>query len=89
MFVDVVSPLQPPFCGGSRDKIQNKIVKDKMKLPAFLSSEAHSLLKAVITSPHKIFIFIILQQFIIIIYILYDYLVQLCSTSPLHLKLLL
>ncbi|ESW12061.1 hypothetical protein PHAVU_008G081400 [Phaseolus vulgaris] len=39
---------KPPFCGGSRDKIQNKIVKDKMKLPAFLSSEAHSLLKALL-----------------------------------------
>lgn len=41
---------KPPFCGGSRDKIQHKIVKDKMKLPAFLSSEAHSLLKGVSTS---------------------------------------
>ncbi|KAK7374090.1 hypothetical protein VNO80_07516 [Phaseolus coccineus] len=39
---------KPPFCGGSRDKIQNKIVKDKIKLPAFLSSEAHSLLKALL-----------------------------------------
>ncbi|CAJ1812290.1 unnamed protein product [Sphenostylis stenocarpa] len=39
---------KPPFCGGSRDKIQQKIVKDKMKLPAFLSSEAHSLLKALL-----------------------------------------
>lgn len=40
--------LQPPFIGGNRQKIQQKIIKDKMKLPAFLSSEAHSLLKAVI-----------------------------------------
>ncbi|QCE12120.1 non-specific serine/threonine protein kinase [Vigna unguiculata] len=39
---------KPPFCGGSRDKIQQKIVKDKIKLPAFLSSEAHSLLKALL-----------------------------------------
>jgi len=61
MFVDVFSPpLQPPFCGGSRDKIQQKIVKDKIKLPAFLSSEAHSLLKAVITTPQKLFSLIVL-----------------------------
>lgn len=39
--------LQPPFVGGNRDKVQQKIVKDKIKLPAFLSSEAHSLLKGV------------------------------------------
>ncbi|KAI3677794.1 hypothetical protein L6452_37064 [Arctium lappa] len=39
---------QPPFCGGNREKIQQKIVKEKMKLPAFLSSEAHSLLKALL-----------------------------------------
>ncbi|XP_020237194.1 serine/threonine-protein kinase AtPK1/AtPK6 [Cajanus cajan] len=39
---------KPPFCGGSRDKIQQKIVKDKMKLPAYLSSEAHSLLKGLL-----------------------------------------
>ncbi|KAK4377425.1 hypothetical protein RND71_003721 [Anisodus tanguticus] len=35
---------KPPFTG-NRQKIQQKIVKDKLKLPAFLSSEAHSLLK--------------------------------------------
>lgn len=39
--------LQPPFTGGNRQKIQQKIIKDKIKLPAFLSSEAHSLLKGV------------------------------------------
>nr|KAJ0197100.1 hypothetical protein LSAT_V11C700369160 [Lactuca sativa] len=33
--------------GGNRQKIQEKIVKDKIKLPGFLSSEAHSLLKGV------------------------------------------
>jgi p70 ribosomal S6 kinase len=38
---------RPPFLGGNRDKIQQKIIKDKIKLPAFLSSEAHSLLKGV------------------------------------------
>ncbi|KVH94984.1 AGC-kinase, C-terminal, partial [Cynara cardunculus var. scolymus] len=56
-FSDVFGPLnesgcqdsdnaEPPFRGGNREKIQQKIVKEKMKLPAFLSSEAHSLLKA-------------------------------------------
>ncbi|OIW07442.1 hypothetical protein TanjilG_19283 [Lupinus angustifolius] len=39
---------KPPFCGGNREKIQQKIVKDKMKMPAFLSSEAHSLLKGLL-----------------------------------------
>ncbi|XP_057801091.1 serine/threonine-protein kinase AtPK2/AtPK19-like [Salvia miltiorrhiza] len=39
---------KPPFVGGNRDKIQQKIIKDKVKLPAFLSSEAHSLLKALL-----------------------------------------
>lgn len=39
--------LQPPFIGGNREKIQQKIVKDKIKLPTFLTSEAHSLLKGV------------------------------------------
>nr|DAD38595.1 TPA_asm: hypothetical protein HUJ06_012917 [Nelumbo nucifera] len=38
---------KPPFIGGNREKIQQKIIKDKIKLPAFLSSEAHSLLKGV------------------------------------------
>ncbi|CAH1430918.1 unnamed protein product [Lactuca virosa] len=39
---------QPPFHGGNKDKVQKKIVKDKMKLPAFLSSEAHALLKGLL-----------------------------------------
>lgn len=38
---------QPPFTG-SRDKIQQRIIKEKIKLPAFLSSEAHSLLRALL-----------------------------------------
>ncbi|KAK9920213.1 hypothetical protein M0R45_028771 [Rubus argutus] len=38
---------KPPFTG-NRQKIQQKIVKDKIKLPTFLSSEAHSLLKALL-----------------------------------------
>ncbi|XP_024991308.1 serine/threonine-protein kinase AtPK2/AtPK19-like [Cynara cardunculus var. scolymus] len=39
---------KPPFRGGNRQKIQQKIVKDKLKLPTFLSSEAHSLLKGLL-----------------------------------------
>ncbi|XP_077239308.1 serine/threonine-protein kinase AtPK2/AtPK19-like [Tasmannia lanceolata] len=39
---------KPPFCSGNRGKIQQKIIKDKIKLPAFLSSEAHSLLKGLL-----------------------------------------
>lgn len=38
---------KPPFTG-SRDKIQQRIIKEKIKLPAFLSSEAHSLLRALL-----------------------------------------
>ncbi|XP_042510159.1 serine/threonine-protein kinase AtPK2/AtPK19-like [Macadamia integrifolia] len=37
-----------PFIGGNRQKIQQKIIKDKIKLPGFLSSEAHSLLKGLL-----------------------------------------
>ncbi|KAF5747684.1 serine/threonine-protein kinase [Tripterygium wilfordii] len=36
-----------PFVG-NREKIQQKIVKEKIKLPAFLTSEAHSLLKGLL-----------------------------------------
>jgi p70 ribosomal S6 kinase len=39
---------QPPFIGGNREKVQQKIVKEKIKLPTFLSSEAHSLLKGLL-----------------------------------------
>ncbi|KAJ8632958.1 hypothetical protein MRB53_026294 [Persea americana] len=39
---------KPPFIGGNREKIQQKIIKDKIKLPAFLSSEAHSILKGLL-----------------------------------------
>ncbi|XP_077232820.1 serine/threonine-protein kinase AtPK2/AtPK19-like [Tasmannia lanceolata] len=39
---------KPPFFSGNREKIQQKIIKDKIKLPAFLSSEAHSLLKGLL-----------------------------------------
>ncbi|KAH9618423.1 hypothetical protein KSS87_001753 [Heliosperma pusillum] len=39
---------KPPFTGGNRQKIQQKILKDKIKLPSFLSSEAHSLLKGLL-----------------------------------------
>ncbi|VVA96907.1 unnamed protein product [Arabis nemorensis] len=38
---------KPPFLGG-KGKIQQKIVKDKIKLPQFLSNEAHALLKGLL-----------------------------------------
>nr|CAB3458990.1 unnamed protein product [Digitaria exilis] len=42
-----------PFVG-NRDKVQQKIVKEKLKLPSFLSSEAHSLLKGLLhKEPNK------------------------------------
>ncbi|XP_078445029.1 serine/threonine-protein kinase AtPK2/AtPK19-like [Wolffia australiana] len=39
---------KPPFCGGNREKIQQKIIKEKMKLPGYLSSDAHALLKGLL-----------------------------------------
>eukprot|EP01018_Ginkgo_biloba_P004332 Gb_28905 [translate_table: standard] len=39
---------QPPFTSNNRQKIQQKITKDKIKLPSFLTSEAHSLLKGLL-----------------------------------------
>ena len=55
--------LQPPFIGGNRDKIQQKIVKDRIKLPSFLSSEAHSLLKGV----NVMFLYIIFGAWILVV----------------------
>ncbi|CAK9170729.1 unnamed protein product [Ilex paraguariensis] len=44
----------PPFIGGNRGRVQQKITKDKLKLPAFLSSEAHSVLKGLLQKdPNK------------------------------------
>nr|GMC63770.1 serine/threonine-protein kinase AtPK2/AtPK19-like [Ipomoea batatas] len=37
-----------PFYGGNRQKVQQKIVKDKIKLPGYLSREAHSLMKGLL-----------------------------------------
>lgn len=51
MFALSFGLAQPPFVGGNRDKIQQKIVKDKIKLPSFLTSEAHTLLKGVNFKP--------------------------------------
>lgn len=39
---------QPPFSGHNRQKVQKKIIKDRIKLPPFLTSEAHSLLKGLL-----------------------------------------
>uniref|UniRef100_A0A7N0VDJ2 non-specific serine/threonine protein kinase n=1 Tax=Kalanchoe fedtschenkoi TaxID=63787 RepID=A0A7N0VDJ2_KALFE len=38
---------KPPYLG-NRDKIQQRIVKEKIKLPSFLTGEAHSLLKGLL-----------------------------------------
>ncbi|CAN8270002.1 unnamed protein product [Cochlearia groenlandica] len=38
---------KPPFLG-SKGKIQQRIVKDKIKLPQFLSNEAHAMLKGLL-----------------------------------------
>jgi serine/threonine protein kinase len=38
---------EPPFFSGNRQKLQNKIIKDKLKLPAWLTSEASTLVKGV------------------------------------------
>lgn len=37
-----------PFAGGNRYKTQQKILKEKIKLPSYLSTEAHSLLKGLL-----------------------------------------
>lgn len=39
---------QPPFVHSSRKKLQEKIIKEKVKLPPRLTSEAHSLLKGLL-----------------------------------------
>eukprot|EP00250_Pteridium_aquilinum_P003859 c14133_g1_i1 orf=261-1856(-) len=39
---------QPPFTHKNRQKLQQKIVKDKIKLPSYLTSEAHALLKGLL-----------------------------------------
>ncbi|GJP41225.1 hypothetical protein CLOM_g895 [Closterium sp. NIES-68] len=39
---------QPPFSGGNRQKLQQRIVKEKVKLPNYLTSEAHSLLRGLL-----------------------------------------
>ncbi|XP_054821562.1 serine/threonine-protein kinase AtPK2/AtPK19-like isoform X2 [Prosopis cineraria] len=39
---------KPPFTHANRKKLQEKIVREKVKLPPFLSGEAHSLLKGLL-----------------------------------------
>ncbi|XP_030940554.1 serine/threonine-protein kinase AtPK2/AtPK19-like [Quercus lobata] len=39
---------QPPFTHANRKKLQEKIIKEKFKLPPFLTSDAHSLLKGLL-----------------------------------------
>lgn len=47
--------LQPPFTHANRKKLQERIIKEKVKLPSYLTGEAHSLLKGVSTCFHMIF----------------------------------
>ncbi|WOL16331.1 serine/threonine-protein kinase AtPK2/AtPK19-like [Canna indica] len=39
---------KPPFISSNREKMQQKIMREKIKLPAYLSSEAHSLIKGLL-----------------------------------------
>ncbi|XP_043707473.1 serine/threonine-protein kinase AtPK2/AtPK19-like isoform X2 [Telopea speciosissima] len=39
---------QPPFTHANRQKLQQRIISEKMKLPSYLSTEAHSLLKGLL-----------------------------------------
>lgn len=46
---------EPPFFSNNRQKLQNKIIKDKLKLPAWLTSEASTLVKGV-SNPSPLFL---------------------------------
>ncbi|GAB2289562.1 hypothetical protein Dimus_023872 [Dionaea muscipula] len=39
---------QPPFTHANRQKLQQRIINEKVKLPSFLTKEAHSLLKGLL-----------------------------------------
>lgn len=39
---------QPPFTHNNRKKLQERIIKEKIKLPPYLTSEAHSLLRGLL-----------------------------------------
>ncbi|XP_039054454.1 serine/threonine-protein kinase AtPK2/AtPK19-like isoform X2 [Hibiscus syriacus] len=39
---------QPPFTHANRQKLQQRIIQEKLKLPPFLTTEAHSLLKGML-----------------------------------------
>lgn len=39
---------QPPYTNNNRQKLQEKIIKEKIKLPSYLTSEVHSLLKGLL-----------------------------------------
>lgn len=47
MDLTVIFGVQPPFAHKNRQKLQEKIIKDKIKLPTYLTSDAHTLLKGV------------------------------------------
>jgi len=50
--------MQPPFTHNNKQKLQEKIIKDKIKLPTYLTSEANNLLKGVS------FLYVICHQFV-------------------------
>ncbi|TYI35754.1 hypothetical protein ES332_A03G098100v1 [Gossypium tomentosum] len=39
---------QPPYTHANRQKLQQRIIQEKLKLPPFLTTEAHSLLKGLL-----------------------------------------
>ncbi|KAJ4972852.1 hypothetical protein NE237_006026 [Protea cynaroides] len=43
-----MSTGKPPFTHANRQKLQQRIIKEKVKLPPYLSTEAHSLLKGLL-----------------------------------------
>lgn len=43
----------PPFQHKNQQKLQEKILKDKIKLPAYLTAEAHSIIKALLNRDAK------------------------------------
>ncbi|KAF2316022.1 hypothetical protein GH714_040817 [Hevea brasiliensis] len=46
--LNICKYLQPPFTHKDRKKLQERIIKEKVKLPPYLSTEAHSLLKGLL-----------------------------------------
>lgn len=43
--------MQPPFAHNNKQKLQEKIIKEKIKLPTYLTNDANNLLKGVSCLP--------------------------------------